>query len=82
MLLQYAAVLQGGTFEEARMPQNIEACDWLASALRSLDAPFLDANYANMRAVSFYSFELILNLLLGFNNLFTLFLKLGFLDLK
>lgn len=50
---QYATVLQSGTFEDARMPQNLEACDWLASALRSLDAPFLDANYINMRAVSF-----------------------------
>lgn len=52
-LWQYATVLQSGTFEDARMPQNLEACDWLASALRSLDAPFLDANYVNMRAVSF-----------------------------
>ncbi len=48
---QYAAILTGGTFEEARMPQNVEACDWLAGALHGLEPPFLDANYATMRAV-------------------------------
>ena len=50
---QFAAVLNSGTFVDERMPQNLEACDWLANALRSLDAPFLDSNYVNMRAVSF-----------------------------
>ncbi|KAH9551801.1 hypothetical protein CY35_09G031900 [Sphagnum magellanicum] len=48
---EYAAILTGGTFEEARMPQNVEACDWLAGALHGLEPPFLDANYATMRAV-------------------------------
>lgn len=55
---EYAAVLQSGTFEDARMPQNLEACEWLASALRSLDAPYLDAYYVNMRAVKDKRIEL------------------------
>lgn len=33
------------------MPQNVEACDWLAAALRGLEPPFLDAGYASLRAV-------------------------------
>ncbi|XP_050126702.1 exocyst complex component SEC3A [Malus sylvestris] len=48
---QYAACLTGGSFDEARMLQNIEACEWLAGALRSLEVPNLDPIYANMRAV-------------------------------
>lgn len=55
---EFAAVLQSGTFEDARMPQNLEACDWLASSLRSLEAPYLDANYVNMRAVKEKRLEL------------------------
>ncbi|XP_009365627.2 exocyst complex component SEC3A-like [Pyrus x bretschneideri] len=48
---EYAACLTGGSFDEARMLQNIEACEWLAGALRSLEAPNLDPIYANIRAV-------------------------------
>ncbi|KAL2318640.1 hypothetical protein Fmac_032516 [Flemingia macrophylla] len=48
---EYAASLTGGSFDEARMLQNVEACEWLTSALRGLDAPNLDPSYANMRAV-------------------------------
>ncbi|KAK7854888.1 exocyst complex component SEC3A [Quercus suber] len=48
---EYAACLTGGSFDEARMLQNIEACEWLTGALRSLDVPNLDSTYANMRAV-------------------------------
>ncbi|KAL6574257.1 Exocyst complex component S3A [Orobanche hederae] len=48
---EYAACLTGGSFDEARMLQNIEACEWLANALRSLEVPKLDRSYANMRSV-------------------------------
>ncbi|PIN19113.1 Exocyst protein Sec3 [Handroanthus impetiginosus] len=48
---EYAASLTGGSFDEARMLQNIEACEWLANTLRSLEVPKLDRSYANMRAV-------------------------------
>ncbi|KAJ7966691.1 exocyst complex component sec3A [Quillaja saponaria] len=48
---EYAACLTGGAFDEARMLQNIEACEWLTVALRGLQVPNLDPTYANMRAV-------------------------------
>uniref|UniRef100_A0A803PPQ1 Exocyst complex component Sec3 PIP2-binding N-terminal domain-containing protein n=1 Tax=Cannabis sativa TaxID=3483 RepID=A0A803PPQ1_CANSA len=48
---EYAACLTGGLFDEARMVQNVEACEWLAGALRGLEVPHLDPTYANMRAV-------------------------------
>ncbi|XP_027089828.1 exocyst complex component SEC3A isoform X1 [Coffea arabica] len=48
---EYAACLTGGSFDEARMLQNIEACEWLTNALRSLEVPSLDPCYADMRAV-------------------------------
>uniref|UniRef100_A0A7N1A6G1 Exocyst complex component Sec3 PIP2-binding N-terminal domain-containing protein n=1 Tax=Kalanchoe fedtschenkoi TaxID=63787 RepID=A0A7N1A6G1_KALFE len=48
---EYASCLSGGSFDEDCMLQNIEACEWLTSALRSLEAPKLDPAYANMRAV-------------------------------
>ncbi|XP_048226940.1 exocyst complex component SEC3A isoform X2 [Ricinus communis] len=48
---EYAASLTGGSFDEARMLQNIEACEWLTGALRGLQVPNLDPTYANMRAV-------------------------------
>ncbi|KAK6115414.1 hypothetical protein DH2020_007683 [Rehmannia glutinosa] len=48
---EYAACLTGGSFDEARMLQNIEACEWLANALRSLEVPKLDRTYANLRSV-------------------------------
>ncbi|KAK6130950.1 hypothetical protein DH2020_035312 [Rehmannia glutinosa] len=48
---EYAACLTGGSFDEARMIENIEACEWLANALRSLEVPKLDRCYANMRSV-------------------------------
>lgn len=34
------------------MLQNIEACEWLAGAVRGLQIPNLDPAYANIRAVS------------------------------
>ncbi|XP_015082404.1 exocyst complex component SEC3A-like isoform X2 [Solanum pennellii] len=48
---EYAACLTDGSFEEARMPQNIEACEWLTNALHGLESPKLDPSYSNMRAV-------------------------------
>ncbi|KAA8537681.1 hypothetical protein F0562_027329 [Nyssa sinensis] len=48
---EYAACLKGGSFDEARMLQNIEACEWLTGALRDLEVPNLDPSYANIRAV-------------------------------
>lgn len=48
---EYAARLTGGSFDEAHMLQNIEACEWLTGALRGLEVPNLDPSYANMRAV-------------------------------
>ncbi|KAK4387568.1 Exocyst complex component SEC3A [Sesamum angolense] len=47
---EYAACLTGGSFDEARMLQNIEACEWLANALQNLEVPKLDRCYANIRA--------------------------------
>ncbi|KAG4962411.1 hypothetical protein JHK84_039508 [Glycine max] len=48
---EYATNLTGGSFDEARMLQNVEACEWLTSALRGLGVPNLDPSYANMRTV-------------------------------
>nr|GMD89082.1 Exocyst complex component SEC3A [Ipomoea batatas] len=48
---EYAASLTSGSFDEARMLQNIEACEWLTNALRGLEAPNLDPSYAKMQAV-------------------------------
>ncbi|KAE8675287.1 Exocyst complex component SEC3A [Hibiscus syriacus] len=48
---EYAACLTGGSFDEARMLQNVEACEWLNGALRGLQVPNLDPTYAKMRAV-------------------------------
>nr|KJB59833.1 hypothetical protein B456_009G274500 [Gossypium raimondii] len=48
---EYATCLTGGKFDEARMTQNIEACEWLTGALRGLEVPNLESTYGNMRAV-------------------------------
>ncbi|KAH1064941.1 hypothetical protein J1N35_029928 [Gossypium stocksii] len=48
---EYATCLTGGKFDEARMTENIEACEWLTVALRGLEVPNLDSTYGNMRAV-------------------------------
>ncbi|KAI3513180.1 hypothetical protein L1887_20507 [Cichorium endivia] len=48
---EYAACLTGGSFDEARMLQNIEACEWLTGALQGLEPPSLDPSFANIRAV-------------------------------
>lgn len=65
-LLQYAACLTGGSFDEAHMHENIDSCEWLTDALHNLEVPNLDPIYANMQAVSilpilfFFSFENLL----------------------
>ncbi|XP_042509013.1 exocyst complex component SEC3A-like isoform X3 [Macadamia integrifolia] len=48
---EFAACLTGGSFDDAHMLQNIEACEWLTGALRGLEVPNLDPACANMRAV-------------------------------
>lgn len=48
---EYAACLTGGSFDEANIIKNIEACEWLSSALRGIEVPSLDPVYSNMRAV-------------------------------
>ncbi|EFJ12163.1 hypothetical protein SELMODRAFT_446742 [Selaginella moellendorffii] len=48
---QYATLLTSGAFDESRMPQNVDACDWLAGAIRGMEPPLMDPAYANMRAV-------------------------------
>ncbi|GFQ04211.1 exocyst complex component sec3a [Phtheirospermum japonicum] len=47
---EYAACLTGGSFDETNMHENIEACEWLADALRSLQVPQLDRSYAKMKS--------------------------------
>ncbi|GER30006.1 exocyst complex component sec3A [Striga asiatica] len=49
---EYAACLTGGSFDEACMIQNIEACEWLTNALRNIEVPQLDRCYANMRSIA------------------------------
>ena len=51
--MQFAASRTGGSFEESRMLKNVEACEWLTGAIRSLEVPNLDPCYVNMRAVSY-----------------------------
>ncbi|XP_024388582.1 exocyst complex component SEC3A [Physcomitrium patens] len=48
---EYAKTLTAGTFEEAKVADNVEACKWLASAFHDLEPPFLEARYASMRAI-------------------------------
>ncbi|PIA52444.1 hypothetical protein AQUCO_01000368v1 [Aquilegia coerulea] len=47
---EYSACLTDGSFDEAHMPRNVEACEWLTAALRSLDVD-VDPAYARIRAV-------------------------------
>ncbi|KAG7594368.1 F-box associated domain type 1 [Arabidopsis thaliana x Arabidopsis arenosa] len=44
---EYAASLTGGSFDEVDMLQNIDACEWLAKALKGLEVPNLDPIYVN-----------------------------------
>ncbi|TKY75120.1 Exocyst complex component SEC3A [Spatholobus suberectus] len=48
---EYSACLTGDSFDESQMLQNIEACEWLTTAMRGLEVPNIDPTYAKMRAV-------------------------------
>ncbi|KAH1252403.1 Exocyst complex component SEC3A [Glycine max] len=48
---EYSACLTGDSFDEAQMLQNMEACEWLTTAMRGLEVPNIDPTYAKMRAV-------------------------------
>lgn len=50
--MQYEASLTGGSFDEGNMVKNIEACEWLTSAIKNLEASNLDPVYVKLRAVS------------------------------
>ncbi|CAA0841770.1 Exocyst complex component SEC3A [Striga hermonthica] len=48
---EYVSCLTAGSFDESDMHQNIDSCEWLASALQDLQVPNLDRTYAKMRSV-------------------------------
>ncbi|XP_062182582.1 exocyst complex component SEC3A-like isoform X3 [Phragmites australis] len=48
---EYEASLTGGSFDEGNMVKNIEACEWLTSAMKNLEASNLDPSYVKLRAV-------------------------------
>ncbi|KAL0351928.1 UNVERIFIED_CONTAM: Exocyst complex component SEC3A [Sesamum calycinum] len=52
---KYASCLTGGSFDEANMHENLEACEWLAIALQALEVPNLDRCYAKLRSSSFFA---------------------------
>lgn len=41
-LFQFATSLTGGSFDEARMLKNVEACEWLTGAIYALEVPNVD----------------------------------------
>ncbi|KAL0360747.1 UNVERIFIED_CONTAM: Exocyst complex component SEC3A [Sesamum radiatum] len=48
---EYASCLTRGSFDEANMHENLEACEWLAIAIKALEVPNLDRCYAKLRSV-------------------------------
>ncbi|KAK1645785.1 hypothetical protein QYE76_063590 [Lolium multiflorum] len=48
---EFAASLTRFSFEESRMLETGEACEWLSGAIRCLEVPNLDPSYVNMLAV-------------------------------
>ncbi|GAB2265212.1 Exocyst complex component S3A [Dionaea muscipula] len=48
---EYATCLKAGSFDEANMCDDLEACEWLSSALSGLELSNMDSAFANMRAV-------------------------------
>ncbi|MBA0561121.1 hypothetical protein Golob_017973, partial [Gossypium lobatum] len=48
---EHASCLTGSQFDEASVPQYVEACEWLTNALHGLEVPNLDSTFANIRAV-------------------------------
>ncbi|KAJ4764162.1 Exocyst complex component SEC3A [Rhynchospora pubera] len=57
---EHESALTVGSFDEDNMSKNIEACEWLTSAIRDLELPNLDPSYAKMRAVREKRAEFIL----------------------
>uniref|UniRef100_A0A0E0MEN6 Exocyst complex component Sec3 PIP2-binding N-terminal domain-containing protein n=1 Tax=Oryza punctata TaxID=4537 RepID=A0A0E0MEN6_ORYPU len=47
---EYEESLTGGSFDEGNMVKNIEACEWLTSAIKNLEASNLDPIYVKLRA--------------------------------
>ncbi|PWZ27301.1 hypothetical protein Zm00014a_026993 [Zea mays] len=47
---EYEESLTGGSFDEGNMVKNIEACDWLTSAIKNLEASNIDPIYVKLRA--------------------------------
>jgi hypothetical protein len=68
--------LTGGSFDEGNMVKNTEACEWLTSAIKNLEASNLDPCYAKLRAVCslfslYHHFSvLVITLLKYFLNIF------------
>uniref|UniRef100_A0A0D9XR37 Exocyst complex component Sec3 PIP2-binding N-terminal domain-containing protein n=1 Tax=Leersia perrieri TaxID=77586 RepID=A0A0D9XR37_9ORYZ len=50
---EYEASLTGGSFDEGNMVKNIEACDWLTSAIKNLEASNLDPVYVREKRAEF-----------------------------
>ncbi|KAL6660621.1 hypothetical protein ACP70R_001656 [Stipagrostis hirtigluma subsp. patula] len=48
---EYEESLTGGSMDEGNMVKNIEACEWLTSAIKNLEASNLDPIYVKLRAV-------------------------------
>ncbi|GER37614.1 exocyst complex component sec3A [Striga asiatica] len=57
---EYVLCLTAGSFDESDMHQNIDSCEWLASALQDLEVPNLDRTYAKMRSVREKRAELVM----------------------
>ncbi|CAN6371729.1 unnamed protein product [Urochloa humidicola] len=57
---EFEASLTGGSFDEGNMVKNIEACDWLTSAIKNLEASNLDPIYVKLRAVKEKRAEFVL----------------------
>uniref|UniRef100_A0A0E0R6Y7 Exocyst complex component Sec3 PIP2-binding N-terminal domain-containing protein n=1 Tax=Oryza rufipogon TaxID=4529 RepID=A0A0E0R6Y7_ORYRU len=50
---EYEASLTGGSFDEGNMVKNIEACEWLTSAIKNLEASNLDPIYVREKRAEF-----------------------------
>uniref|UniRef100_A0ACD6A309 Uncharacterized protein n=1 Tax=Avena sativa TaxID=4498 RepID=A0ACD6A309_AVESA len=48
---EFEESLTGGSFDEGNMVKNVEACEWLTSAIKNLEGSNLDPCYAKLRAV-------------------------------
>ncbi|XP_020102760.1 exocyst complex component SEC3A-like isoform X2 [Ananas comosus] len=57
---EFEAALTGGSFDEANMIKNIEACEWLTGAIKNIEVPNLEPCYAKLRAVKEKRAEFVL----------------------